>query len=250
MTRRMLLILLALILFSVPALAADPVVSDSALVLNDDTIRDSATLNRRLQDAANVSLALVTRHFLDGGQPQPSAEALLNARADKADAVLLLLVIGEERFAVAVGENVKGLLPAEAIASLTSARLMKPFLERAYDKAVGDFLVGLARQIGSAAGEAVNTQDLFGAQTPPPAPSQEDPHTGITEWLERIRPRSEDGPQGSADTGISIGKVVFILAALYFIFGRGSRKGRRGGCSSLIWVVVILSIAGAFDFLK
>lgn len=250
MKRRMLFVLLALFMIAAPVLAEDPVVTDSALVLSDQTSRDIATLNRRLQDAAGVSIAVVTRHFLDGAQPQAQAEAMLRDREDGRNTILLLLVIGEERFAVAVGGDARRLLPAEAVASLASMRLTQPFNDRAYDQAVGAFLTGVAAQIGSAAGESIDTHDLFGATAAPTVQPQGVPRTEIEDWLERIRPQRERDTEGVSDTSISIGRVVFILAALYFIFGRNARKGRRGGCSSLIWVLIIFSIAGGFDFLR
>ncbi len=250
MMRRFLLLLLALCCLLLPALANDTVVTDSTLALQEDTVQDILTLNRRLEDAAEVSLAVVTRHFLDGGQPQPVADALRAGRDDAEDTILLLLVLGEERYAVSVGVHAARLLPGETLDSLITARLAPPFAARAYDQAVGDFLVGVARQIAAASGESINTQDLFGAQPAPAATSTPENDTNpVTEWLERVIPREYKTEEGGR-TALNIGRIAFVVIALYFVFGRGDRKGRRGGCSSLIWLLVILSIAGGAGFFK
>lgn len=218
-------------------------VQDSALLLSQQTQRDIRTLDGRLREGADLSVAVVTRHFLGGAQPQDAAQALLDAREGGGRTVLLLLAVAEERYAVAVGGGVTSLLPQETIRTLATARLSAPFKAGAYDAAVGDFLRAMAGQVDAAGGGEIDTRDLFlppAAATPEPAPGRD-----ATPWRPPERAARRDADHDG--TGWSLGKVVFIAIALYVVFGRGKRKGKRGGCASLAWLFLIFALAGMAD---
>ena len=80
-----------------------------------------------------------------------------------ADDVLVLLVIGEEKYAVITGDFIEEYVSKEQLSSLMGTQLRQAFItERDYDGAVGDFLLALAGQIDRFTGEDVDFGGLFG----------------------------------------------------------------------------------------
>ena len=92
-------------------------VNDDAAVLSDSTAQDVDTLNSRGAGAYTV----VTRHFLGGADAQAYCDGLFEAWGLGEDDVLLLLVIGEERYAVAMGSTAAKYISTEQLNSIFSA---------------------------------------------------------------------------------------------------------------------------------
>ncbi len=268
--RRVLFQLAAALLAAVCAAAFSPArearaqaAQDSAAVLSETAERDLAELSSRLDKAAGVGLALVTKHFLGGAEAFEQAQKLLSQREGADGTLLVLMVIGEEKYAWAAGSAVQALLDAETVQTLLSRHFRGPYRDRDYDRAVGAFFSAAAAEIGNANGTPVETGGLFGvaAVTPSPAPTAA-PSAGTLkifdpDWLNEflVKPGAgqtaardgESGSEGSEEeTGMSIGSVIVLGLVLYFLFGRKGRRavGSGCGCGPLGWIF------GAFGLTK
>ena len=250
MKKRICIFLTALILavcLCVSALAVSyPVmrgaVNDDAAVLSDSTAQDIETLNQR----GDTRFTVVTRHFLGGADAQQYCSALFDAWGLGDDDFLLLLVIGEERYAAAMGSHIAGVaFSEEQLSSLFSAKLRPLFLqERDYDGAVGSFLLAASAQIARAQGETINTAGLFGS-TQQSATSQQNSNSSssgswFTSWTGNnwsgffSDSDLNDFTQGAEDyeyeggSGFSVGKMILIVAVILIILRNRHRKGKSG----------------------
>ena len=79
-------------------------VNDDAGVLSEQTAADIGQLNTAAR-SADISFVVATRHFLGGADAQAYCDGLFEAWKLDQKTVLVLLVIGEERYAVAVGQG-------------------------------------------------------------------------------------------------------------------------------------------------
>ena len=223
-------------------------VNDDAAVLSDVTAQSVSELN----DRSPVRFTVMTRHFLGGADAQQYAKELFESNGLQADDVLLLLVIGEERYAVVMGQEAQNAISTEQLNSLLSAKLRQPFLEnRDYDGAVGAFLVAIASQVARTEGYPFDAAGLFGIT----AAESQNADSGQTAdsgswynfntwsgnwWNGFFSDDSSDAIDADMDSllnsgefaysgnssGFSKGKLILILAVLFFII-RGAR--RRGG---------------------
>lgn len=242
-------LLALLLLLPVAGLAAAyPVqrgaVNDDASVLSEQTAADIETLNAAAR-SADISFVVVTRHFLGGADAQSYCDGLFDAWKLDEDTVLLLLVIGEERYALTSGSDVRKSIGTEQINNLLAAKLRTPYMEqRDYDGAVGDFLLALAAQAGKAQGVAVKTSGLFGTvQDTVSANTQMGGWNWSGEWWNGFF--SSDGAERQYDafdddfdqydyyyeestTGFSMGKLIFIVVVLLFIVKKRRAKGKSG----------------------
>ena len=92
-------------------------VNDDAGVLSEQTAADIGQLNTAAR-SADISFVVATRHFLGGADAQAYCDGLFEAWKLDRKTVLVLLVIGEERYAVAVGQGVRDMIGQEQINSL------------------------------------------------------------------------------------------------------------------------------------
>ena len=84
----------------------DGTVSDLAGVLGEQAIQDMETLNQRLESAAGGRIFVLTRHFLGGADVQQYADKVFEVWGLNDFDALLLLVVGEEDFALTQGSAV------------------------------------------------------------------------------------------------------------------------------------------------
>lgn len=241
------LILLLLLLTSVSYAVTYPVqrgdVNDDADVLSDITVKDIETLNSRFLDTHFI---VVTRHFLGGADAQDYCDNLYKAWNLEGNDLLLLLVIGEERYAVTAGIEVTSSLASDGINNLLSSKLRKPFIQdRDYDEAVGAFILGTANQVARNNGTILTTAGLFGTETQTQSSSSSTGSNlftttltgnwwnsffsnGQVEEYEYTQPTSytlyeSDG----GSSGFSFGKMIIIaLVVLFFIRSRAKRLNR------------------------
>lgn len=169
--RRILLFaaVLALCLTAVPPVRAETqyppsrgIVTDLADVLGEDTTQDLSQLSERMNKASLGSFYVVTRHFLGGTDASVYARALFDAWNLNSDDVLLLMVIGEESYALAVGDAARTALPKDTQTSLLATHFRSGFLQRNYQEAVADLGMQVAGVLAKAAGTSVSTAGLFG----------------------------------------------------------------------------------------
>lgn len=250
----------ALALFALPgqALQSFPAragsVVDDAAVLDAQTVRDIDALNA-LQADTGLACHVVTRHFLGGAEAQSYCDGLFDAWALGEEDALLLLVIGEEKYAFSAGGAISQSLSGDRLNALLSGKLRTPYLTaRDYDGAVGAFLLGLAEASAQARGKTARTDGLFGTS---PAQSGADTNQFFaTEdwWRGFFSGEGESyGVAGGAvydpgdyqaaqpDTGFSGRKLVIIIIALIFIADRRKRQGKKG-IGLFGWILGIIGV--------
>ncbi|MBQ9265079.1 MAG: TPM domain-containing protein [Clostridia bacterium] len=154
-------------------------VTDLANVLREDTVKDVAILSERLHNATLGNFYVVTRHFLGGTDASVYAKALFDAWNLDDEDVLLLMVIGEEKYALAVGSAAKAGLSADTQTSLLASHFRSHFLNRNYDEAVADLSAQIAQALARAEGETINVSGLFGTAAIQSTPA---PATGSYQW--------------------------------------------------------------------
>lgn len=237
------------------AASAREEVYDDASVLSGQTVADIVSLNELCEDI-DLSFTVVTRHFLGGKEAQAYCDALFDEMDLSDESVLLLLVIGEERYALSAGEDVYETLSADKLANLLAANFRTPYLTaRDYNGAVGVFMLSAAKEAARAKGESIDTAGLFGTQKAQSAQAEQSsgeasftaPQAG--EWWsgffsgdESIIYKNADGTYSSGlnsiaktqddkddnDSGFSFGKLIVILLIISLLSKKKKVKRNPG----------------------
>ena len=208
-------------------------VTDLAGVLSDEAAQDISTLSQRLDDAAWGELYVVTRHFLGGADVRAYGQALFQDwDLDEWDA-LLLLVIGEESYALILGEAAEAALPADAQTSLLATRFRGAYLSREYDAAVAGLLVPLAESLAKAQGESLKTAGLFGQAEIQATPAPQDWNAFRQDinsmWQDMFGETFyEEQEQAPEDSGVSWRAILIWSLVIYFLFFRKRRRYNFG----------------------
>ena len=212
-------------------------VSDLAGVLGEQTIRDMETLNERMNDAAGGRLFVLTRHFLGGANAQSYADKVFEVWSLEDSDALLLMVIGEETYALSLGAAAKKAVPADTQTSLLASHFRGVYLNRQYDEALADLAVALGQTLAKAFGDTLDTAGLFGAAAIQSTPQ---PQTVDDYWYGMFARDDYDARQNDDDTywedwqnqwryeesSINWRSVIIWGLVIYFLFFR--RKRRRG----------------------
>ena len=214
--------------------------TDAAAVLSQSTLRDLATYAQRLKDETDIDLFVVTVDFLDGETLSSYGEGLLAQWKLDDDSLLLLLAVGEDKFATFSGKDVTRRLSRQVQDKLLSTSLEGPFLRQAYDEAIASFIPALTQEINKAFDADVSVGGLFG-QAGSESLSVEE---WADEWARRWNAAHDEEPTPDSvgdrvtredkSTGFSLGNVLLTVFLLMVIFGnfndRRGRHGRRRGC--------------------
>ena len=213
-------------------------VADLAGVLGEKTISDMETLNTRLNTAAGGKLYILTRHFLGGVNASNYAKKVFDVWSlDKNDA-LLLMVIGEETSAIALGSAAEKAVPNDTQISLLANHFRNAFLARKYDEALADVTVQLGQTLAKAKNQTLDVTGLFGQTVLQSTPQ---PQTTDDWWYgmfarDDYDARENDNDQywkswqnewHSEETRINWRSVIIWGLVIYFLFFR--RKRRRRG---------------------
>ena len=210
-------------------------VSDLAGVLGEQTIQDLETLNDRLSDGGSGKLFVLTRHFLGGANVQQYADKVFEVWSLDDNDALLLMVIGEESYALSLGSAAKKAIPGDIQTSLLASHFRSAYLNRGYDEALADLAVNLAKAFGG----TPYTSGLFGQaaiqSTPQPQSS--------SDWWYGMFARDDYDARESDDeiywedwqtqryyeeTSINWRSVIIWGLVIYFLFfRRRRRRGRR-----------------------
>lgn len=215
--------------------------TDAAAVLSQPTLRDLSTYAQRLKDETDIDLFVVTVDFLDGETLSSYGEGLFAQWKLDDDSLLLLLAVGEDKFATFSGKDVTRRLSRQVQDKLLSTSLEGPFLRQAYDEAVASFIPALTQEINKSFDADISVAGLFG--------QAEAETLSVEEWADEWARRwnsAHDGEDSAPDdmgsrvtredksTGFSLGKVLLTVFLLMVIFGnfsdRRGRYGRRRGC--------------------
>ena len=213
-------------------------VSDLAGVLGEQAIQDLETLNERLLDAAGGRLYVLTRHFLGGANAQSYADKVFEVWGLEDCDALLLMVIGEETYALSLGAAAKKAVPGDIQTSLLASHFRGNYLDRQYDKAMADLSVNLGQTLAKAFGDTLDTAGLFGVTAVQSTPQ---PQTVDDYWYGMFARDDYDARESddetywedwqrqwrSEESSINWRSVIIWALVIYFLFFRRKRRGRR-----------------------
>ena len=261
-----LLILLAVFIMSLssPVQAQEQAAEDLAYVLSPDLIKEINRLGEQFDNQLGFRLKIITRDFLGGVNAQHYTDTNF-AYKDMQGGILLVVVIGEEDYAITLGERASKFLTKGKAENLLTTHFRTPFLkDRDYDKALAAFLVNLAehfsvqgvwdikpstalRAIAGISGEDINKATA--------APASE------SSWLDSIfadkkeieeqaRQYGEDVKDAAKEDekGLSLFQIALIGFILYKIFGK--KRNGRGGCGPLSWIFGTWGLSKFFGWRK
>ena len=186
--------------------------ADAAGVLDHATLEDLRTVDNRLKAVSAPRLRIVTVDFLDAQDVQAYADTLFTRWSLGENELLLLMAVGEDRYAIAAGAKVESLLPSETLESLLNEHFAEEFLQLEYDDAVAAFVPALVRQINAACYTNVLTDGLFTRHS----------DSLVNDWASSLRQSSsytylpEDSNSGS--TVLVLLLIAAVLAVVSFRF--------------------------------
>ncbi len=218
--------------------AAQGTATDLAGVLSASTVSDLEMLSERYDDAVDGKLYVLTRHFLGGADARAYAKELFTAWDLDDDDALLLLVIGEEDYALHLGDKAAQSLPSESRSVLLGTYFRDKYLARDYDGAVGDTMSHLTSQLARAKGETVSTDGLFGSASAPAQQPQAltEIKSGIDDlWNSLFSYEYEQADTQAVaqedafnredeSTGFSMKRLIIFAVIVYFLFFRKKRR--------------------------
>lgn len=265
---RFLVLFFCVLLTALPALSVDNPVDDLAGVFSTEFVSDLSRYAQLMREKLGIPFSVVTRHFLGGKNIQTYANQTLESLPDSDKAILLVLVIGEESYAIAIGDESHQFLSPEKAEALLNDYFRTPYLsDRAYEKAVasftlqaGNYLEGrlgirmnaassLSPYTKSVADELVlptiqphNSENIFGSIFENASKSRED----AKRYDEDARYAEEDD-----EKGLSLFQIALIGFVLYKIFGRGKKNNKQGkGCGPLGWIFGAWGVSKFFGWRK
>lgn len=228
-------------------------VLDMAGVLDGGTVSDIESLSTRIRDAVGGGLYVVTRDFLGGKDSQAYADGLFEAWKLGDNDTLLLMVVGEYRYELVCGLNVR-VIPSDVRDSLLATKFRDSFKKQDYAAALGAFLPAFTQQLSKVTSQSISTSGLFGQSqtvTATVKPVQttvsdiwdnffSDISSGI-EDVEQVNVQSQSTYERvEKKTGISVWKLIIIGFVLYLIFGK--KKKGKNGCGPLGWILGAVGI--------
>ena len=267
MKRRTVSFLLAslLLLFSIaPVLAQSPAVSDQAAVINVGLADEITQYAQLAEDSLGIGLRVMTKHFLGGADVQDYADKALGEMPDNENLVLLVMVIGEESYAAALGSRAKELLGQEKTENLLLNSFRQPFIvQRAYDRALASFILALGEHLQSAAGVRLPQNSLlldYAGQAVSLPRATNAPSSPVS-WLEGILADAENSIKNAdrytqeskqAEEGQGKGMSLFQIALIGFILYKifGKKKTGRKGCGPLSWIFGTWGVSKFFGWRK
>lgn len=234
-------------------------IRDGAAVLAAQTQLDAEKLSGLVKDKLGLRLVVDIRHFLGGAEAQAYARRLLSELPDADRGLLLLVVVGEENYALAAGPEAARQISKDVQDTLLSKSFRVPFLNRQYDRAVGGFLLSLAQELEKSTGERLALKGLFGyappAQTAQPLQESSSGFDILDFMLgERVAQDTTHAErrerEARNDKGLGLGSIILIGLVLSSIFGGKDRHGRRKGCGCgpLGWIFGVFGISKLFGW--
>lgn len=251
--KKLLTLLLAVFLAVAPALASDlPAVSDTAGVLDPGLISGIQALSRETQRALDIRLRVITRDFLGGAQAPAFAEETRLISDDPEQTILLVMVIGEERYALSMGSVPQALLGQDAVNNLLASTFRGPYLNRDYDSALKSMMGGLVARMQNASGKRLDSSGLFTSAQPEPTQAI-DPMDSFFRQRERSADnarRYEEDAQDAGRSRLSLWQIALIGFILYKLFGKNRTTGKKRGCGPLGWIFGTWGVSKFFGWRK
>lgn len=239
-------------------------VEDLAEVLHPELVKQISTLNIQLKEELDIQVKVITRHFLGGKNVQAYANQTLESLNDDG-LVLLVIVIGEERYAAAIGSKAIELLSSDKAEALLNEYFREPYLkERAYDRALASFLLETGNFLQARTGKRLLPNNLlqeFAGRTavsqPPASAAPDDGTSWLDSIFEDVQRSVENAVQYDNNAreaaegqgkGISLFQIALIGFILFKIFGK--KRNGRNGCGPLGWIFGTWGLSKFFGWRK
>ena len=204
------------------------IVADMAGVLGEKTIADLTTLSERLENETGGHIYVLTRHFLGGADAARYADRVFEVWGLHENDALLLMVIGEESFALSLGSLAKTALPQETLTSLLASHFRTAYLNRQYDEAAADLAVTLGQALAKALGGTLDVSGLFGnasiQSTPQPQSWSEIWQGMFAQDDYDEEPWNWEIEWDNEDKHINWRGVIIWALVIYFLFFRRRRR--------------------------
>ena len=207
-------------------LSADPTKDHTGKALQSETRQYLEELAEKMENASLGKFYVAVQDFIGGQDARDYAQALFSAWELGSGDVLLLMVIGEETAALAVGEEAQKALPRQEQTNLLANHFQAAYKNFEYDRAVQELGVQVADSLAKAAGKTVQFGGLNAAastaaqttsNTAPSAPGAEDFWPFST--------KDEDTSSSSSRRSSFNWKGWLIWGlVIYFLFFRRKRK--------------------------
>lgn len=254
------LMVFLLILGNVPLYKAEgqvPAIFDQAAVLDPALVVQADELAQLLRQHTGYSYLVLTKHFLGGQDVHLYARQMLEQTVGEQmdNTLLLVMVIGEDSYAAALGENLQHKLGQDLVYSLLSSHFDRAYVQdRAYDQALASFLLSLSERFQGSDKHRLPANTLLQSFAQTRAISREEPAStkqpelSLDSILESVFPdysrREEDAQFYQEDAleagrddegrGLSLFQIAIIGFLLYKFFGK--KKPGRQGCGPLAWI--------------
>lgn len=246
MRKVILLLLVLLCAYSAVSVAEGAsFIMDSAGVISQDTLSEATRIAEKIEKESGIRLHVELCHFLGGADTQASAVKRLSALEDSEDSLYLLAVVGEESYALAAGKGAEKKLNRDARDNLLSTQFRLPFLDRNYDLALAQLMLGIARQVAPDMGGK-----YFDHLTATKRPDSDVYRSiTITSPDDEEEPAAQRDRDAKRDKGMSIFSIIAFGMVLSAIFG--NKDKRRGcGCGPLGWIFSAFGLAKIFGWRK
>jgi hypothetical protein len=260
------LILCVLIVSASLSVLSASAVDDQALVFDPALTAEIDAFNAQLRLAADFEVNIITRDFLGGKNVRTFTNQTLESfDSSSSGNLLLVMVIGEDSYEVALGSNAMTHISHDKVERLLSDTFRVPFLRRDYNEAVASFLVRLGEILQAQTGFSLPESSrlpAFARQEPvrfPMEATKPQDDNGIIRLgsifenfshnEESARQYSKDASnaQENKDNGLSLFQIALIGFILFKIFGK-KQNGRRKGCGPLGWIFGAWGISRFFGW--
>ncbi len=212
-------------------------VADLAGVLGESVIEDMETFSSRLSSATGGKMYVLTRHFLGGVEASGYAKKVFDVWGLEANDALMLMVIGEESYALCLGTEAQKALSNDTQISLLANNFRTPFLNRQYDEALTQLARNLGQSLAKYKGQSLDLSGLFGQasiQTTPQPQKESDWWYGMFARDDYDARESDDDQYWRdwqnewqyEETRINWRSVIIWGLVIYFLFFRKKRRRR------------------------
>ena len=231
-------------------------INDSANLFSQETIVQTNSLIQTLKDKTDISLWIVTVHFLDSLNVSSYAQQLFHHWQLDDKALLVLLSPGEDTFSSYGGKKTSALLTSQMQQHLLSSFLEKPFLSFAYDQAIVNYTVGLGQQLEKQLNIALPSDWRAASQNTTPQLSQPKVQIPTPKVISSKEENKASKGSSSEAEKINLGQIFFIVLFALILFGNKKQRkmatsagcfGWGCGCGPLGWLFALLGLSKFFD---
>lgn len=211
-------------------------VDDAAGVLSAATAKDLASLNETLETNTGLRIALVTKHFLGGKNKNTYAREMLNRLSKGNETILLIMIIGEEDYCIASGQEAQKIISKEMADTLLAKYFRAPYLQRNYDEAVGNLMIKLTEQVSVKLNKTIKIKDRFrfssGLAVPENEPTKQisKQTNNLNSFFSSSDQSQYKGEEKDDEEESNLLNVLIFFAVFYFIFYKKKNSRMNPGC--------------------